>query len=302
MSRVVAFLVFLSMTATLSAQTAPAQGEQLYRTETIRDVVYGKGGPYALTLDIIRPVGDFPKPLPSVIWIHGGGWRQGNKDNAPTAALAARGFFTVSINYRLSHVATFPGAIEDAKCAVRWLRANAAKYNLDPDGIGAWGASAGGHLAELLAVTPNQPALEGAGGYNDQSSRVAAVVSFAGVSDFTRATEGFSRDLWPLAVAFLGGKPNEKPGVYRQASPALQVTAETAPMLLVHGDKDEIVPLQQSVLMAEVLKKAGVDHQLIVIKNADHHFRATDPNGRQPSAAEVHRAVLAWFDKHLRKK
>jgi acetyl esterase/lipase len=293
--------MFLNMTAVLSAQTPTPPAEQLYRTETIRDVVYGKGGPYALTLDIIRPVGEFPKPLPSVIWIHGGGWQQGSKENAPTSALAARGYFTVSINYRLTHVSTFPGAIEDAKCAVRWLRANAVKYNLDPNAIGVWGASAGGHLAELLGTTANRPELEGVGGHNDQSSRVAAVVSFAGVSDFTRATEGFSRELWPLATAFLGGKPDQKAAVYRQASPALQVTKESAPMLLVHGDKDETVPLQQSVLMAEVLKQAGVEHQLIVIKNADHHFRATDPAGRTPTATEVHRALLAWFDKYLRK-
>src|SRR5262249_24089734 len=122
-------------------------------------------------------------PLPVVVWVHGGAWRQGSKNGCPGVYLAARGFAVASVGCRLSHDAVFPAQIEDCKAAVRWLRANAKKYTLDPDHVGAWGASAGGHLVALLGTTGGMKDLEGKDGDLDQSSKVQCVVDWFGPTD-----------------------------------------------------------------------------------------------------------------------
>lgn len=284
----------------LSLLVAGPLGASMARAEAefIRDVEYCKGGGRALRLDIIRPFPAPREPMPAVIWIHGGAWREGDKSQTPLLPLAQRGYFTASINYRLSDDAPFPAAVEDCKCAVRWLRANAEKYHVDPDRIGAWGASAGGHLAELLATTAGLPEFEGAGGWKDASSRVSAVVSFFGPSDFTRGWAGFSPGVLAAGIAFLGGGPEQRADVYRRASPITHVSKNAAPMLLVHGDADRVVPLEQSTRMAEALKAAGAEYKLIVVRNGGHGFSS----GVSPSLSEIERAVIDWFDIHLKPK
>src|SRR5205085_165270 len=121
--------------------------------------------------------------LPVVVWIHGGAWRAGSKDHCPAVPLTAKGFAVASINYRFSQHAVFPAQIEDCKAAIRWLRANADKYHLDPDHIGAWGASAGGHLVALLGTSGNKKELEGKGGNLEQSSKVQCVIDWFGPTD-----------------------------------------------------------------------------------------------------------------------
>ena len=273
--------------------------------EMIRNVEYGKGGGHSLLLDIVRPNPLPTNAMPAVIFIHGGAWRGGDKNHAPTRFLAERGYFVASINYRLSGEAPFPAAVEDCKCAVRWLRSNAAKYNVDPDGIGVWGASAGGHLAEFLGTTTDDPRYEGTGGWTNASSRVNAVVSFFGPSDFTKGIGKFrnadgSRGNYEV-VKFLGGLPADKPDVYRDASPLTHVDKMSAPMLLVHGDQDPVVPLEQSTRMANALREAGVNVKFIVVTNGVHGFLLNQVMPISPRRAEIQKAVVEWFDTHLRK-
>jgi len=273
--------------------------------EVIRNVEYGKGGGHSLLLDIVRPNPLPTNAMPAVIFIHGGAWRLGNKNHAPIRFLAERGYFVANINYRLSSEAPFPAAVEDCKCAVRWLRANAAKYNVNSSGIGVWGASAGGHLAEFLGTTSDDPRYEGTGGWTNASSRVSAVVSFFGPSDFMGGIGKFrngdgSRGNFEV-VKFLGGLPADKPDVYRDASPVTHVDKMSTPMLLVHGDQDPIVPLEQSTRMANALREAGVDMKFIVVTNGVHGFLLNQMIPISPRPAEIERDVVEWFDAHLRK-
>jgi acetyl esterase/lipase len=273
--------------------------------EVIRNVEYGKGGGHSLLLDVVRPNPEPTNAMPAVIFIHGGAWRVGNKNRAPVRFLAERGYFVASINYRLSSEAPFPAAVEDCKCAVRWLRANAGKYNVSPGSIGVWGASAGGHLAEFLGTTGDDPRYEGTGGWTNASSRVNAVVSFFGPSDFMGGIGKFrnedgSRGNYEV-VKFLGGLPADKPDVYRDASPMTHVSKMSAPMLLVHGDQDPIVPLEQSTRIASALREAGVDVKFIVVTNGVHGFLLNQIIPISPHPAEIERVVVEWFDAHLRK-
>jgi acetyl esterase/lipase len=273
--------------------------------EVIRNVEYGKGGGHPLLLDIVRPNPAPSNAMPAVIFIHGGAWRLGDKNHAPVRFLAEHGYFVASINYRLSSEAPFPAAVEDCKCAVRWLRANAGEYNVSSGSIGVWGASAGGHLAEFLGTTPDDPRYEGTGGWTNASSRVDAVVSFFGPSDFTGGIGKFrnadgSRGNYEV-VKFLGGLPADKPDVYRDASPLTHVCKLCAPTLLVHGNQDPIVPLEQSTRMANALREAGVDVKFIVVTNGVHGFLLNQMIPISPRPAEIQRAVVEWFDAHLKK-
>ncbi len=264
----------------------------------IRDVEYGKGGDISLKLDIYIPETPLALPMPAVIFIHGGGWEGGDKYPGQIASLVRRGFFGVSINYRLSGVAPFPAAIEDCKCAVRWLRANAGKYNVDPDRIGVWGGSAGGHLSLLVGTADASAGLEGSGGWAGYSSRVQAVCSFYGPSDFVswyQDNARFGRTLSSAETKFLGGTMEQKPEIYRRASPVTWVSADDPPLLLVHGDQDTIVPFRQSLIMRDAYKALGLDVTLIRVPGAGHGFI------NWPTQ-QIEQAVYEFFFKHLGEK
>ena len=199
-----------------------------------------------------------------------------------------------SINYRLSQHAVFPAQIEDCKAAIRWLRANAAKYHLDPDHIGVWGASAGGHLVALLGTTGGVKELEGTGGNLDQSSRVQCVVDWFGPTDM--ATMGRQADKPGTPVAqLIGGPVQENQEKARKASPLTYVSKDSAPFLIMHGDKDNMVPLQQSEVLAEALKKAGVEVKLQVVKGNGH-------GGPGFNSPENRKLIEDFFAKHLKRK
>lgn len=292
----------LALLAVLAWTGAQAQNQERKRgdpsTEAVeRDVEYCKGGDISLLLDIYRPK-ERPKGLmPAVVWIHGGGWRGGDKTNAPNApALAQRGYFVVSINYRLSGVAPFPAAVEDSKCAVRWLRANAKLYGVDLHRVGVWGPSAGGHLALMVGFADEKAGLEGKGGYAGVSSRVQAVCSWFGPTDFTKGHKEFESGRGAAPLAFLGGTLEEKTEVYRQASPITHVSKDDPPTLLIHGDRDAVVPFQQSEIMLDKLKEAGVNAALLHVKNGDHGFRGES----DPSLKEIVTASFEFFDKYLK--
>jgi acetyl esterase/lipase len=256
-------------------------------------------------LDIYVPAKPMVTPMPAVVFVHGGGWAQGDKYPGPRAeSLAKRGFFAVSINYRLSGVAPFPAAIEDGKCAIRWLRAHAGEYNVDPNHIGVWGSSAGGHLSLLAGTADASAGLEGHGGWAEASSRVQAICSWFGPSDFVtwyQDNARFGRTLSSAETKFLGGTMEQEPEAYKRASPVTWASADDPPLIMFHGDQDRTVPLKQSQLMFDAYRKAGLEATLVTVKNAGHGFGAV-PAGAivSPSPNEIDQAVADFFAKHLR--
>ncbi|MFI5119907.1 MAG: alpha/beta hydrolase fold domain-containing protein [Thermoanaerobaculia bacterium] len=237
-----------------------------------RDLVYGKAGDTDLRLDLAMPeAGD--GPFPAIVFLHGRGWREGNRRemNHFIEGVAHMGYVGVTVEYRLVPAARFPAQVEDCKTAVRWLRANARKYRIHPDHIGAVGFSAGGHLANMLGVAGRNDGLEGTGGNPDQSSRVQAVVSFFGPTDFT--TRDWPEDLEKeVIVPFLGGSFADKPDVYRRASPITYVTRDAPPFLFFHGTEDKLVPVDQSKRLAEKLKSVGVPARMVALEGEGHGF------------------------------
>jgi acetyl esterase/lipase len=259
----------LSAAATASAQTAPFE----------KDIVYVRYGAIEPKLDVYLPETRSGK-LPVVMWIHGGGWRQGSKDKTPAARLTRRGYAVVSVQYRLSGVAKFPAQIHDCKAAVRWVRANAGRYGFDADRIAAWGASAGGHLVALLGTSGDAKELEGEG-HPGFSSRVQAVVDFFGPTDFLRMNSGFrdgvegkiDHDAADSPESLLVGGPiGQHRDKVAAANPITYVSRSAPPFLIMHGDRDPLVPLEQSELLRDALQKAGVPVTMQVVKGAGHGF------------------------------
>lgn len=256
--------------------------------ELLKDVEYGKGGERALKLHILRPKTAPKDAMPVLVWIHGGGWQGGSKDSGigRLAKYAERGYCCASIEYRFSKEAVFPAQIEDCKCAIRFLRAKAKEYQLDPDRIGVWGSSAGGHLVALLGTSAAIKELEGKGGWPEQSSRVQAVCDFCGPADFPK----WGDTAHPAVLALFGGKVKEKAELAAKASPVTHISKDAPPFLIVHGDEDKVVPLDQSESLNAALKKAGIDVTLHVVKGGGHGF----------GGPEIDKLVADFFDKHLK--
>jgi len=275
--------------------------------EFIADIEFGDGGGKPLLMNVARARRPGSEPLPAVLWAHGGGWKAGSKDGHTDKLihLATNGFVSASIDYRLSGEAPFPAAIEDCKCAVRFLRANAAKYGINPARIGAWGGSAGDHLVELLGVTTEEDKLEGSGGWSGGSSRVQAVCSWYGPADLANLN---GEKEWDKVkensegiVRFLGGKLSEKPELYKQASPISHVSPDDPPFLLMHGDQDTTVPVWQSEVMAKALKSKGVPVELIVVTNAGHIFRKVESGEASLSHEQRMQIALDFFRRTLKR-
>ena len=266
--------------------------------EVLHDVIIGKGGTQDLHAEIAYPK-DAPKPLPAVIYIHGGGWIGGSYKKTPFIKIAAKGYFGASIEYRLSNVAKWPAQIQDCELAVRWLRANAAKYNVDPNNIGVWGDSAGGHLVACLGTMADVKEYQGEGGYPGVSGAVQAVVDFFGPTDMTRP-DIYSPMALKLTEGLFGVPYTQNPDLWKSGSPFFYVKAGDPPMLLVHGDSDGLVPIAQSTVFDEALTKAGVVHQFLVVKNGDHGFRPKPGTKIEPSWPDIDKAVFDFFDKYLK--
>jgi arylsulfatase A len=235
------------------------------------DVTYARYGDRTLEMDIYRPKKAWGQ-LPAIVCIHGGGWRKGSKINhrKVAQALAAEGFVTASISYRLSGEATFPVHIHDCKAAVRFLRANAKKLGIDADNIGAIGHSAGGHLAALLATSAGVAELEGDGGNKEFSSAIQAVVPMGGQTDFLsqRNREVSSRAaIWQQ---FLGGSQDEAPETYRLASPLVHLDKNDPPVWLISGENDD--PSTHGDELRKQMDDFGIPNGLTVIKDAPHPF------------------------------
>ncbi|MHC4548067.1 MAG: alpha/beta hydrolase fold domain-containing protein [Planctomycetota bacterium] len=254
----------------------------------LKDLEFARVGPKSLRLDLYLPQ-ERKGDSPVVVWIHGGGWRAGSKDRCPAVFLATRGYAVASITYRLSQEATFPAQIHDCKAAIRWLRAHAREHGLDPARFGAWGSSAGGHLAALLGTSGEVAALEGDLGHADQSSRVQAVVDFCGPSDFLAWKPRRGRRASPQS-RLLGGSVEEQRDKAAQASPVTHASADDPPFYIVHGSEDPVVPVRQARLLHEALTRHRVNAYLHVLEGAGHGLH--DP--------VTHALAGAFFDLHLK--
>lgn len=258
----------------------------------IENVDYvGKGKPRQ-TLDVLVSDQSVAKKRPLVVFIHGGGWNSGSKNEGldPMRRLAATGeYVTATINYRLVPKAVWPAQIHDCKAAIRFLRGKADEYGIDPARIGVIGVSAGGHLVSMLGTTNGAAEFEGKlGQFPKQSSAVQCVVSYCGPVDFlTMGVDLASPN--PISGLLGGAGPGlrEKAG---KASPVTWVTPKTVPFLIAHGTADTLVPFSQAEEMKRKLSEVGVESHLIAMKGAGHGFGGT----------ELDRRVKAFFDKELR--
>ncbi len=296
------FLLLLTLTAAAQERISKQQRLQSFLASKQVEAVFDQ--PYAGTenprqrLDLYLPeVRTTDQPLPVIVYIHGGGWSGGDRIEVGSSLglmIAQGNYVGVSVGYRLSNEAKWPAQIHDCKAAIRWLRGHAREYHLDPDRIGVWGTSAGGHLVSLLGTSGGVEELEGdLGEFTGQSSRVACVVNFCGPQDFMLPLtyHNGQPDKRDAAVeGLLGGDIVSKHDAAVEASPVTYITPDDPPMLTAHGTKDLRVAFIQAEKLDAELKKAGVSHVFIPVTNGGHSFRS----------AELNQRMLQFFDLHLR--
>ncbi len=253
------------------------------------DIEYGTAAGVSLRLDVSIP--DGPGPHPAVILVHGGGWSGGDKDGGPKKGymapmhepLSAAGFAWFSINYRLAPAHRHPAQVEDVETAIRWVKAHAAEYRIDPRRIALSGESAGGHLVALAAVRA------------DRTTRVAAVVPFYGVFDIMAEAKR-RNGVMPSFTKLFGRETLDEPmlRLMHDASPIAAVKPGLPPFLLLHGDADQTVSYQQSVAMQTSLRAAGVPCDLIPIKGGPHGMLPWPP-----LAPDFKNRVVVWLQTTL---
>lgn len=290
----VLFLGLLCLTCVFSS-AAPA-AEQV----VLKDLAYVTDGDERQKLDIYLPA-DYETaetPLPLVLLIHGGGWQEGDKEMDGhmqnfAKRFNAAGYAVAANNYRFVPEHRMPAQIEDCKSAVRWLRANVKKYNLNPEKFGAWGISAGGHLTAMLATTGETREFD-VGENLDESSAIQAACVLCGPADFIFWMEDRPGVMFIFPKLF-GGPPRETKGLAAKMSPRLHVSEKTAPMMLMHAEDDNLVPVIQAEKMAETLKEKGVSHVF-------HRFPAGEGGHvtRRFFDEEGSRAVGMFFAEHLK--
>lgn len=259
--------VLTIIAATLGA-TIPSTAADIIESKAIE---YARVGDHRLLLDLYRPPGDEDRPL--IVWVHGGAWRRGSRQSVPARPLVDHGFAIASVDYRLSPVAQHPAQVHDIKAAIRFLRANAERYQLDTSRFAIAGASAGGHLAALVGVSGK--VLEGTvGDHTDQSSSVSAIVSFYGASNLQTilhqsTPHGLSVRV-PALQLLLGGQPQDRPDIARQASPVAHLDKTDPPLFLIHGDQDPQMPINQAHELHGGYKRTGRPVEFDVIHGAAH--------------------------------
>lgn len=284
-------VLVLICAATSSAETAGVRA--------FRDLAYVSNGAVRQKLDLFVPeTGEGPWPV--IVWVHGGAWLAGSKEDCPALrqGLIQRGYAIASIGYRLSSDALFPAQIQDCKAAVRWLRAHANTYHLDPARFGAWGSSAGGHLVALMGTSGAVKAFD-VGEHLAESSRVQAVCDYYGPTDLlqmdahTHAAARTAHDAENSPESrLIGGAIQQNQEKAVAANPITYVTADTPPFLIVHGDADPVVPHHQSELLFAALKKVGTAVQLHTIQGAGH--------GQGFGGTNIDQMVVGFFDRCLK--
>ena len=234
-----------------------------------RDIAYVEGGHERQKLDIYSPKAKGEKPLPLVVWIHGGGWAKGSKDGIGNCAwVLEEGYALASVGYRLTDAAIFPAQVDDCKTGIQWLKDHAEDYGYDPDRIVVWGSSAGGHLVSMLGTT---------GDPDDASDDLQGIIDWFGPSELltmqkerTLPTQLNADAPDSFESRLIGGTLQENPDKAREASPLTHVTVDDTPFLIMHGTRDALVPLVQSQRLQEALEEVGVSAQLEILEGAGH--------------------------------
>jgi len=249
------------------------------QVEVKEDVVYGHGGGRELKCDVFTPEG-VSAPAPAILIVHGGAWVVGDKTQLKGYGflLGREGYVCIACEYRLAGESQWPAQIHDVKAAIRWIRANAAELNIDPERIAICGASSGAQLALIAAGTPNKAELEGEGGNPGESSAVAAAVSF-----YAPTTLSPGGDMLRDSVDKLLGKDADA-SIYADASPSSYLSAEFPPTMLMHSHQDELIPPEHSISFAAGLHALNVPVELYVFDNAPHMFDGEKRLGRQAAS------------------
>ena len=258
--------------------TRPSMVSITGQRRVLRDISYGPAGASNLLDLYLPPVTPGGRLAPLVVFLHAGAWFEGSKADCPALMATRIGYAVASINYRLTEVAPFPAQLFDCKGAIRWLRAHAQKYGIDPRRVAVFGQSAGGHLAALIGTTGDDPSLEGnVGGNLEQSSRVQAVVDWFGPTDLIALARAQRRILRPgmkplptPLTELLGGPVDQRHALAVEADPIFHIHRNDPPFLIMHGLADPLVPPEQSRLLATALENAGVPADLTLIPGAGH--------------------------------
>ena len=286
---------WLAGTLLVIAVGAPAQ-ESSSGFRKIEDVVYAEVDDHELKLDLYLPADAADPPL--LVYVHGGAWRGGSKDRVMTTAFVDDGYAMASLDFRLSGDARFPAQIHDIKAAIRFLRANAGTLGYNPTRLAILGSSSGAHLATLVGVTNGEDELEGRiGDHLDQSSDVQAIVSYYGASNLTTilalsTPHGLSVRS-PALDLLLGGQPDEEVDLAQLASPIFHVDASDPPLLILHGDQDPQMPINQSHELHHAYKEQAIPVQFEVVHGAAH-------GGERFTDARRNALVKAFLDEQLR--
>ncbi|MFA5043778.1 MAG: alpha/beta hydrolase [Kiritimatiellia bacterium] len=264
--------------------------------EPMRDIVYVEHEGRPLKLDLFLPE-DSELPCPVVVWVCGGGWQGGGKDLFPDHWFVESGIAVAAIDYRLSAVRAFPAAIEDVQTAVCWLRAHAKQYRIDPNRMGAWGSSAGGHLTALLGTSAGVKNWSVPKQLADQSREVQAVCDVNGPSLLSRMAEpelkkAYAR-LYQVVSSFLGGPIEDRMTLAKEASPLTHVHRGCPPFLIFHGTADTVVPFDEGVLLHKALEKAGVDVEFHAMQGEGHGYT-------MPAIMAMNRKTLEFFVRVLK--
>ncbi|HXI11749.1 MAG TPA: alpha/beta hydrolase [Thermoanaerobaculia bacterium] len=303
MQRKLSFILAISillLASSLAAQTYPPTPGTGTFTTTF-DIEFANVEGISLKLDLHLPDDDGVSLRPAIIWLHSGAWITGDRTGGAAIRQARRGYAVASIDYRLAPKNIYPAQLEDCKAAVRWLRANAARYRLDPSRIGVFGSSAGGHLAALLGTTGGVAELEGLlEGNAGHSSRVQAVVDFYGPTDLLKLNDqklpcyGLNGNDPGLPPSLLIGCPiQECKEKTDAANPIRYITPDDPPFLILHGTLDCLVPWQQSQILYDALKSAGVDATFHLLDGAQH-------GGAPFDDIKYKQAISDFLDRNLR--
>lgn len=259
-------------------------------------VAIGKAGERDLTADVFTPKQVPQRPRPAIVFLHGGSWMFGSPSQFHYHAnyLAHNyGFFAVSVDYRLSGEAKFPAALQDAKCAIRWVRSLASKLNIDPDRVAICGGSAGAHLSSMVATTAGVEIYEGDGGRQGCPSHANLAVLFNGEFDMWDLLR--KKSLIDAMIQFIGGSADKMPEKYDELSSVKRIDSKTSPTLLLHGTEDKCVSHEQAVAFYKRLQQAGVHAELEIYQGKPHAWFNKEPD-RTITLKRMERFLVSRFD------